>query len=120
MYMAGYKDEAEFDAFARTLTWRGHAENIRMPYLCIAGEADELCPLEFTEEMLGAMQSNRQLVIYQDSRHSVGNVPSTNHGPAPALLAADWIRARFDGKPFASERWFVEASGRVVRTPLAR
>ena len=30
---------------------------------------------------------------------------------------ADWMQARLDGQPFASERWFVEAGGRVVRTP---
>jgi hypothetical protein len=27
------------------------------------------------------------------------------------------MQARLDGKPLASERWFVEASGRVVKTP---
>ncbi|MEO7727257.1 MAG: alpha/beta hydrolase [Burkholderiales bacterium] len=117
MYMAGYTDENAFDQFAGTLTWRGHAEKIRVPYLCMAGEADELCPLKFTEEMLGAMPADKRLVIYQDSRHSVGNVPATHWGPAPATHVADWMRARFDGKPFPSERWFVEASGLVVKTP---
>ncbi len=117
MYMAGYTDEDEFDGFARSLTWRGHAEDIRVPYLCVAGEADELCPLTYTEEMLDAMQTPKRLVIYQDSRHSVGNCPAANLGPAPAVLVADWMRARLDGQPFASERWFVEASGRVVKTP---
>ena len=117
MYMSGYTDEGEFDVFARSLTWRGHAENIRVPYLCVAGEADELCPLAYTEEMLQALQAPKRLVIYQDSRHSVGNCPAANLGPAPAVLVADWMQARLDGKPFASERWFVEASGRVVKTP---
>jgi dienelactone hydrolase len=117
MYMAGYTDEDKFDAFVQSLTWRGHAEKIRVPYLCVAGEADELCPLAHTEAMLQAMQTPKRLVIYQDSRHSVGNVPAANHGPAPAVLVADWMQARLDGKPLASERWFVEASGRVVKTP---
>jgi hypothetical protein len=67
--------------------------------------------------MLRAMQTPRRLVIYQDSRHSVGNVPAANLGPAPAVLVADWMQARLAGKPFTSERWFVEASGRVVKTP---
>lgn len=117
MYMSGYTDEAAFDEFRQTLTWEGHAENIHMPYLCVAGEADELCPLEHTERLMRTLNAPKRLVVYQDCRHSVGNVPSTNLGPAPQSLVADWMDARLAGKPFASERWYVESSGRVVRTP---
>ena len=60
----------------------------------------------------------KQLVVYQDSRHSVGNVASTNLGPHPQVLIADWMNARLAGKPLASERWYVEASGRIVKTPF--
>src|SRR6202008_3368774 len=42
MWMSNYTDEAKFDAFVKTLTWEGHAEKIRNPYLVVAGEADEL------------------------------------------------------------------------------
>src|SRR5262245_61893011 len=73
--MPKYTDEAQFDEFAKTLTWEGHVEKIRTPYLVVAGEADELSPLEHTERMVRAMSGPRQLVIYADSRHSVGNVP---------------------------------------------
>jgi len=117
--MSGFTDEERFDEFSRTLTWEGHAEKIRVPYLCIAGEADELSPLEHTERLFKTLQCPRQLVVYQDSRHSVGNVPSTNLGPTPSVLAADWMNARLSGKPFASERWFVEATGRVAKTAYA-
>ena len=55
MYMANYTDEAKFDEFRKTLTWEGRAEKIRMPYLCAAGEFDELSPLENTERLLKAM-----------------------------------------------------------------
>ena len=119
MYMSGFTDEARFDEFCRTLTWEGHAEKIRMPYLCIAGEADELSPLEHTERLFKTLQCPRQLVVYQDSRHSVGNVPSTNLGPTPSVLLADWMNARLSGRPFASERWLVETSGRVAKTAYA-
>jgi hypothetical protein len=56
--------------------------------------------------------------VYQDSRHSVGNVPATNLGPFPSALMADWMAATLGGKLFPSEKWYVEASGRVVNTPL--
>ncbi len=118
MWMSNYTDEDKFDAFAKTLTWEGHAEKIAKPYLVVAGEADELCPLEFTERMVAAMKGPRQLVVYADSRHSVGGVPSANLGPFPPTLVADWLVARLAGKPLTSERWFVQATGQVVKTAL--
>jgi dienelactone hydrolase len=118
MWMSNYTDETKFDEFVKTLTWEGHAEKIRRPYLVVAGEADELSPLAYTEKMISAMKGPRQLVIYADSRHSVGNVPAANLGPFPTALVADWLVARLAGKAFASERWFVEPSGRVARTAL--
>ena len=88
-----------------------------MPYLCIAGESDELCPLENTERMFQTLRSPKQLVIYADSRHSVGGVPAANLGPAPAALQADsGLANRLAGKPFSSERWFVDSGGRINRT----
>ena len=100
------------------MTWEGHAERIRAPYLCVAGEFDELSPPEHTERLMRALAGPKRLVVYQDSRHSVGNVPAANLGPFPPILMADWMAATLDGKPFPSERWYVEASGRIVTTPL--
>jgi alpha-beta hydrolase superfamily lysophospholipase len=119
MYMSDYTDEAAFDEFCKTLTWEGHASNIRVPYLCVAGEADELSPLIYAEQLLATLKCPKQLVVYQDSRHSVGNVPSAYLGPHPQTLIADWMTARLAGKPFASETWRVESSGRIVKTPYA-
>jgi len=118
MWMANYTDEEKFDEFVKTLTWEGHAEKIRSPYLVVAGEADELSPLAYTERMIATMSAPRQLVIYADSRHSVGNVPAANLGPFPPILVADWLMARLAGKPFKSERWFVEPTGRVAVSAL--
>jgi dienelactone hydrolase len=118
MYMSGITDEAEFDRFRQGMTWEGHADKIRAPYLCVAGEFDELSPLEHTERLMHALGGPKRLVVYQDSRHSVGNVPAANLGPTPTILMADWMRATLDGKPFASEKWYVESSGRIVTTPL--
>jgi dienelactone hydrolase len=116
MYMSGYTDEAAFDKFVKTLTWEGYAGKIKVPYLCVAGEADELSPLEHTERLMHTLKSPKRLVVYQDCRHSVGNVPATNLGPTPPVLVADWMAARLAGKPFPSERWYVESNGRVVKT----
>jgi dipeptidyl aminopeptidase/acylaminoacyl peptidase len=118
MWMSNFTDEDKFDAFVKTLTWEGHVEKIKSPYLVVAGEADELSPLEYTEQMIKTMTGPRQLVVYSDSRHSVGNVPAANLGPFPPGLVADWLAARLAGKPIASERWFVQATGQVVKTAL--
>jgi hypothetical protein len=68
--------------------------------------------------MIHTMTGPRQLVIYADSRHSVGNVPAANLGPFPPVLIADWMVARLGGKPLTSERWFVQPTGQIVKTPL--
>jgi len=118
MYMSGITDEAEFDRFRQSMTWEGHAERIRAPYLCLAGEAEELSPLLYTERLLQTLHGPKRLVVYQDSRHSVGNVPASNLGPFPPILAADWMAATLNGRSFPSERWYVESSGRIVKTAL--
>ncbi|MBV8754201.1 MAG: alpha/beta hydrolase [Hyphomicrobiales bacterium] len=118
MYMSGIVDEDAFDKFRATITWEGHADKIRVPYLCVAGEAEELSPLEHSERLVAALNGPKQMVVYQESRHSVGNVPSANLGPFPAILVADWMADRLAGKPFASERWYVTSSGQIEKRPL--
>lgn len=118
MYMTGHTDEAEFDRFARTLTWQGRAERIRMPYLAVVGEDDELSPVEWTRALLDAVQGPRQLVVYQDSPHHIGGVPSARLGPSPSGLVADWLAARVRGDAFPSEQWLIDADGRINRGPL--
>jgi len=117
MYMSGYTDEAAFDEFRQTLTWEHHAGNIACPYLCLAGEAEELSPLAYADELMGRLRVPKQMVVYAEARHAIGGVPSANLGPSPQILAADWMAARLAGKPFSSERWYVDPSGRITKTP---
>lgn len=116
MWMAGYTDEAKFDVFIKDFTWEGHVEKIRCPYLCLAGEAEELSPLEYTEQLFGKLKAPKRLVIYQDARHGINGVPAVNLGPYPPILIADWMAARLAGKPFPSERWFVTGTGQINKT----
>lgn len=45
--------------------------------------------------------------------------PCPRHQARPAnYLVADWMVATLAGRPFPSERWYVEASGQIVKTPL--
>lgn len=118
MYMSGITNEDEFDEFRKTITWEGHTEKIRVPYLCLAGEFDELSPIEHSVRLVKSVKGPKQMVVYQESRHSVGNVPAANLGPFPPILVADWLADRLAGKPFASEHWFVRSNGQIDKTPL--
>ena len=119
MFMSNVLDEKAFDEFRKSITWEGQVDKIKAPFFCIAGESDELCPNRYAHAMFKALKSPKQLVIYQDSRHSVGGVPSTILGPTPSVLLADWMAARLAGKPMTSEQWYVDGTGRVTRTPYA-
>jgi len=118
MWMSGYTDEDAFNEFAKSLTWEGYAEKIKQPFLTLTGESDELSPLVYTEQFAKTLPGPKRLVIYQDSRHTVSGVPSVNLGPTPNVLISEWMAARLGGKPFPNERWFVNASGQVDKTPL--
>lgn len=119
MFMANIAEEATFDEFRKTLTWEGYAEKISIPYLCIAGQADELCPIDNTERLFKTLRGPRQLVIYQESRHSVGGgVPSAILGPPVSMLTSDWLRARFNGESFTTEQWFVDNQGQITKTSI--
>jgi dienelactone hydrolase len=118
MFMSGITDEAEFEKFRKTIDWHGFAGKIKAPFLVAGGEADELCPLEQTEAFIHALGGPKQLVVYQDSRHSLSGAAVAN-GPDPRTYQAEWITKRLSGKPMQSERWFVENSGRIQKTSLA-
>ena len=100
------------------MTWEGHADKIRVPYLCVAGEFDELSPIEHSFRLVAATKGPKRMVVYQESRHSVGNVPAANLGPFPPILVADWLTDRVAGKSFANEHWYVRSNGQIDKKPL--
>ena len=118
MYMSGITDEAEFDKMRQGMTWEGHADKVKCPYLCVAGEFDELSPVEHSHRLVAAVKGPKRMVVYQESRHSVGNVPAANLGPFPPILVADWLADRVAGKPFPSEHWYVRSNGAIDKKPL--
>jgi dipeptidyl aminopeptidase/acylaminoacyl peptidase len=109
MYMAGYDDEAAFDEFAKTLTLKEVAPKIQCPYLIVAGEDDDLCPIEFVYQFMNAIPGPRVLVVYEGEKHSIRN-------PRARMLLVDWLADRLAGKPFKSEKIYVEMSGKETRS----
>lgn len=107
MYMTGYEDEDEFDEFAKRLDIRGLEKNIKAPFLLVAGEDDELCPIEYTLEVFQNVPLPKKLIVYEGERHSMRN-------PFHRDITADWFKDRLDGKPMKSEKVYVEISGREI------
>ena len=103
-------------ASARRSPGRATSKRSASPYLCVAGECDELSPLEHSERLVKTLKGPKQMVVYQESRHSVGNVPAANLGPFPPILVADWLADRLAGKPFTSEHWFVRSNGQIDKS----
>src|SRR5258708_20901747 len=113
MYKSGSTEENEFDKFRIAITWEGHADKFLIPYLVVAGECEELSPIEHSERLMRTVKGPKQMVVYQESRHSVGNVPATNLGPFPPILVADWLADRLAGKPFPHEPWLVRSNRQI-------
>ena len=111
MYMAGFDDESAFDEFARRLDLRPLADSISVPYLVLAGEDDELSPIEHTLRLLRPIPAPTQLVLYQGERHSIGASPAAAFGPNRHHLVAQWIADRFEGRPLVDRFLTVDASG---------
>lgn len=109
MYMAGYGEEAAFDEFAKTLTLKGVASKIACPYLIVAGEDDELCPIQYVYELMEEIRGPKVLLVYEGEKHSIRN-------PRARTIIVDWLKDRLDGKPFKSEKVYVEMSGKEVHT----
>jgi fermentation-respiration switch protein FrsA (DUF1100 family) len=109
MYMSGYDDEAAFDEFAKTLTLRGAASKITCPYFVVAGEDDEHCDMKFVYEFMEEIRAPKVLVVYEGEKHSIRN-------PRARVLLVNWLVDRLAGKPFKSEKIYVETSGKEIRS----
>jgi dienelactone hydrolase len=113
MYMAGFRDEGEFDKFAQTLSLKGVGEKVKCPYLVMAGEDDHLSPIEFTYDLLETVSAPKQLLLYEGADHGLGGASSSTLGPFAPTFLADWLKDRLDSKPMQTKHMKVDATGQV-------
>jgi dipeptidyl aminopeptidase/acylaminoacyl peptidase len=118
MFMSNYTDEDAFDAFCQRIDLRPFAPKIKAPYMVIAGENDQLSPIEHTEALFKLISAPKRLVIYEGANHGVGDAPSVANGEEKVTLLADWLLDRVNGKPMVSERVWVDSAGRPTSTPF--
>jgi fermentation-respiration switch protein FrsA (DUF1100 family) len=113
MYIAGYEDEDEFDRFMTTISLRGIGEQVKCPYLVVAGEDDELSPIEYTYELLETIKPPKELLLYQAETHGLNTTTSSALGPHWLTYMAEWIKDRLDGRPMESKYILVDLAGQT-------
>jgi fermentation-respiration switch protein FrsA (DUF1100 family) len=118
MYMAGFEDEDAFDRFAATIDPVASASGIDCPLLVVAGEEDDISPIEHTWTLLARARGPRELVLYQGERHGIGSGPAAGAGPIRDEVVADWLTARLADQPMLDRLRYVTTAGAVIEGPL--
>lgn len=118
MFMSDYEDEDAFDAFAQTLDLRPIVPDITCPVLIVAGEEDQLSPVEFSYELFEHIKSPKEILVYEGANHSVAEAPSSAVGEDPRVYLADWLADRIAGKPARSLKSWVDSAGRRTETEV--
>ncbi|MEK9685091.1 MAG: alpha/beta hydrolase [Rhodospirillaceae bacterium] len=117
MFMAGYESEEEFDKFRQDFDLRRVVKDIVTPYMIVAGEADQLSPIQHTYDLFNSIEAPKRLVVYQDANHSMAQASSGELGESRDSLVYDWLRDRVDGKPAVSEKCWIDHRGHMTTTP---
>jgi len=117
MWMADYENEAEFDKFAKTIDLRPFVPAITCPVLILAGEQDQLSPVEHSYNVFDLITAPKEIVVYEGANHSVADASSVALGDNPKDYLADWLEARLLGQPLKSVKGFVDSSGRRTDAP---
>jgi pimeloyl-ACP methyl ester carboxylesterase len=117
MMMSGIYDGEAFDAFCKGIDLRPIAPTIACPYMIVAGENDQLSPIEHTDALFHFIQAPKKLVIFEGANHGVADAPSVVNGEEKVTMIADWLLDRIRGKPMTSERVWVDSTGAMNATP---
>jgi dienelactone hydrolase len=120
MWMADIADEAEFDAFAAKLDLTPLVQQMQVPWLSVAGDNDELSPIEHTYELAAVCGAPAPLLVYENERHALSGAPSTVLGPNWLTYSADWLLERVKGEPVEERFEYVTHTGAVEQRPHPR
>jgi pimeloyl-ACP methyl ester carboxylesterase len=118
MWMSGYEyDEAGFDEeIAAHLDLMPLVSEMSVPWLVVAGDEDELSPIEHSYELAAACPVPAPLLVYAQGRHALSlPTPSVALGPQWVSYAADWLLDRVNGVPAEDTFDYVLPSGVVER-----
>lgn len=111
MYMAGYTDEARFDAeILQHMHLSDMSPRVRCPYLMAHGEFDELTPLEDALATYELVKAPKELWVFDWEFHPMGGVAAEF-----IAAAADWVVEMLNGNygPGMDNRYFIGRDGHV-------
>jgi alpha-beta hydrolase superfamily lysophospholipase len=87
-----------------------------VPWLVVAGDADELSPIEHSYELARDCASPAPLLVYAQGRHAL-SLPTSSVALGPNWLSytADWLLDRVSGVPAEDYFEFVTPDGAIER-----
>ncbi|MFQ5896170.1 MAG: alpha/beta hydrolase family protein, partial [Nitrospinota bacterium] len=91
MYMAGAREEAEFDRIAEKMTLDGQAEKVSCPVLLVTGEFDPLCPLEDAFRVFEEVRGPRELWVFENQFHPLWTIKNLG-GLDCHPFVMDWLK----------------------------
>ena len=119
MFMAGLiDDEPAFDAMAASYDLRPLVAQMTVPWMVVAGDADELSPTGWVQELAAQCPAPSSLLVYAGGRHSLTESQAALMGPSWRSEIADWLADRAAGRPAVNEFRFVDPTGAVHERPL--
>jgi dienelactone hydrolase len=119
MWMSGLeRDEKAFDDMVNEIDLRPLMPQMRVPWLVVAGDEDELSPIGHSYELVAACASPSAMLVYQQGRHALSlPTPSVASGPNWLTYSADWLLDRVNGKTVEEHVDYVLPSGEVELRP---
>lgn len=119
MWMAGLEnDEVGFDEMAKQIDLRPLTSQMQVPWLVVAGDEDELSPVQHSYDLVAACSAPSAMLVYQQGRHALSlSTPSVANGPNWLTYSADWLLERINGKPVDERVDYVLSSGEVQCRP---
>lgn len=115
MWMSNLWDEEAFDRMAAKIDLRPVIRDMKVPWLNVVGEYDELSPIVHTLNLAAICGAPSPIVIYEGERHALFGAPSLVLGPKYGPLVADWLLDRVNGRPTEEYLDFITSDGRVER-----
>jgi alpha-beta hydrolase superfamily lysophospholipase len=111
MSMTGLPTYEDISAFAAKMSLGEIASKVRIPYLIVTGENDELTTLEGTKEIYDRIAGPKELWVYQHEFHPIG--PPANEWLNASM---DWLQKALDGKLAKDWRYqvFITKDGEYI------
>ncbi|WP_157071413.1 alpha/beta hydrolase family protein [Curtobacterium ammoniigenes] len=119
MWMSGLeRDETAFDTMVQQLDLRDAVSAMQVPWLVVAGDADELSDIEHTYDLAARADAPVELLVYAQGRHALSlPTASVANGPNWFTYAADWLLDRVHDVPASDAFSFVRSDGEVESRP---